>query len=166
MRLTEPFWIDLKSEGRLGIMPRPRGGEWLPDEVQGWRNVGVNIVISLLEQSEIDELELTAEPELCGRCNIQFVHFPIPDRGVPSSIESAEQLSRLISARIAKGESVAVHCRAGLGRSATVAASILICLGFEPPSALEDIARARGIGVPDTADQRIWVSTFAKTILR
>jgi protein-tyrosine phosphatase len=166
MILTEPDWIELKSKGRLGIMPRPRGGEWLPDEVQGWRNAGVGMVVSLLEQGEIDELDLKAEAALCREANIEFMQFPIRDRGVPSSIESAERISRDIARRVSNGESAAVHCRAGIGRSGTIAACILVCLGCDPALAFAEISRARGIGVPDTAEQRAWVVSFAKSIGR
>jgi hypothetical protein len=39
------------------------------------------LVVSLLERSEIRELELQAEPSLCADAGIQFLSFPIPDRG-------------------------------------------------------------------------------------
>jgi hypothetical protein len=50
---TEVFWIHAPLLGRLAIMPRPRAGEWLDDEVVGWRAEGVDTVVSLLELSEI-----------------------------------------------------------------------------------------------------------------
>jgi hypothetical protein len=28
------YWIDDLESGQLGIMPRPRGGDWLEDEIQ------------------------------------------------------------------------------------------------------------------------------------
>ena len=42
--------------GRLAIMARPRAGEWLGDEISGWRAEGIDTVISLLEQEEVSEL--------------------------------------------------------------------------------------------------------------
>ena len=41
---TEIFWIDSMPAGRLGIAPRPRGGDWLDDEVEAWRAAGVACV--------------------------------------------------------------------------------------------------------------------------
>jgi hypothetical protein len=29
---TGPYWIDTGHAGRLAILPRPRGGDWLEDE--------------------------------------------------------------------------------------------------------------------------------------
>jgi hypothetical protein len=39
--LTKVYWVDGPWRGRLGILPRPRGGDWLRDETTGWREAGV-----------------------------------------------------------------------------------------------------------------------------
>lgn len=70
---------DIESH-RLALMPRPRGSDELGAEVAGWSRAGIALV-SLLERSEIRELELQAEPSLCADAGIQFLSFPIPDRG-------------------------------------------------------------------------------------
>ena len=33
------FWITGPWRGRLAIATRPRGGEWLGDEIRGWRRL-------------------------------------------------------------------------------------------------------------------------------
>jgi hypothetical protein len=62
----EIFWIDAALPGRIAIMPRPRAGDWLADEVAGWRAEGVDLVVSLLEPHEVAELGLGDEADLCG----------------------------------------------------------------------------------------------------
>ncbi len=52
------YWVTELHLGRLGIMSRPRGGDWLEDEIRSLSQSQVDAVISLLEQSEIIELEL------------------------------------------------------------------------------------------------------------
>ena len=52
---TELFWIDGPWPGRLAIMPRPRGGDWLEEEIQSWRRSGVDLVVSLLTLEERNE---------------------------------------------------------------------------------------------------------------
>jgi hypothetical protein len=27
------YWINIPGDGKLGIIPRPRGGDWLEDEI-------------------------------------------------------------------------------------------------------------------------------------
>jgi len=141
-------------------MARPRAGDWLDDEIAGWQAEGIDIVVSLLEPDEVSELGLHQEADLCREHKIDFISFPIPDRGVPASLRDAEALARLMSLRMAEDKAVAVHCRAGIGRSALVAASALVCSGFHPDAAFESIGRARGVRVPDTDEQRDWVGTF------
>ena len=58
-------WIDLPAGVRLAIMPRPRAGDWLDDEVAGWRAEGIDVIVSLLEAGEVRELGLRREAGLC-----------------------------------------------------------------------------------------------------
>ena len=71
----------------LAIMPRPRAGDWLEDEIASWHRTDIRTVVSLLEPYEVDELGLKDEARLCASNGIEFVSFPIPDRGVPTSYE-------------------------------------------------------------------------------
>jgi hypothetical protein len=138
------YWIDLPMAGRLAIMARPRSGDWLDDEISGWRAQGIDIVISLLEQEEVSELGLQREASLCREQGIEFLSFPIPDRGVPPSLRDAVTLAQALSAKIGEGRAVAVHCRAGIGRSSLIAACALVCSGSDPATAFEVIGNARG----------------------
>ena len=158
------YWLNLPEAGRLAIMPRPRAGDWLLDEVARWKAEGINTVVSLLEQHEAAELGLHEEPTRCRAANIEFVSFPIPDRGVPESMRETERLVRYLSAAVAGGKAVAIHCRAGIGRSSLIAACVLVLNGYDPDSAFTVIAKARGVEVPDTLLQRDWVSQFQATV--
>ncbi|KRQ92759.1 hypothetical protein CQ12_26635 [Bradyrhizobium jicamae] len=147
--------------GRLAIMARPRVDDWLEVDITGWKASGVDLVVSLLEQEEVSELGLQRESELCRASGIEFISFPIPDRGVPDA-QKALDMARSIADGIAGGRSIAVHCRAGIGRSSIVAACAMICSGIEAEEALALIKVARGVVVPDTEQQRDWVTAFGK----
>jgi protein-tyrosine phosphatase len=157
---TRVYWIHAPKAGRLAIMPRPRAGDWLEDEIAGWKEAGVDTVASLLEREEIAELGLGSEAELCRAKGIEFVSFPIPDRGVPASGRDVGVLCGLACTRLTAGKAVAVHCRAGIGRSALVAACILTRFGYDASEAFTMIASSRGVAVPDTDGQRQWVMSF------
>ena len=45
---TEIYWIKAAGPGKLAVMPRPRGGDWLEDEIRGLKRFGVDILVSLL----------------------------------------------------------------------------------------------------------------------
>ena len=143
-------------------MPRPRGGDWLGDELQALAKAGVNVLVSLLTADEVAELELQDEERLCGDCGLRFISFPIPDRGVPFSIAEAGRTIDLILEELQAGKAVAVHCRMGIGRSALIAACLLKSQGIGVDEAFAMISRARGFSVPDTEEQREWVKGFAE----
>jgi protein-tyrosine phosphatase len=58
------------------------------------------------------------------------------------------------------GKAVAVHCRAGIGRSALIAACVLVRSGYDVDGAFDTIAKARGMAVPDTQAQHDWVAAL------
>lgn len=73
----EVHWIDLPAGARLAIMARPRAGDWLDDEVAGWRAEGIGVIVSLLEAGEVEELGLRREAGLCQDLAIEFISFPL-----------------------------------------------------------------------------------------
>lgn len=151
---SDLYWIDAAPEIQLAIMARPRAGDWLEDEIAHWRRSGVGIVVSLLEPHEIDDLGLENEAALCAENGIQYLSFPMPDRGVPDDPGVA---MRFAGEMAGKGKPIAIHCRAGIGRSSILAAAVLISRGINAVEALSAIGRARGTSIPDTDAQRDWV---------
>jgi len=162
MLQPDVYWLRELEVVRLAIMPRPRSGEWLTDEIAGWNRLGVKTVVSLLEPHEVRELELADEESLCLAANLKFVSFPIPDRGVPINVVEFARLVVEIEQRLRSGESVAVHCRAGIGRSGLLGACVLYAFGVDPNSAFGMRSRARGVTVPDTDAQIAWVREYAR----
>jgi len=158
---TKLYWVDGPWPGRLAILPRPRGGDWLEDEIRSWQQASLDVVVSLLTRDEIVALDLEREAELCQANGIQFVSFPITDRGVPPSQKATLDLARRLTKILAEGKSLAIHCRQGIGRSAVIAACLLILSGIDPETAFQRISAARGCAVPETAEQREWVRALA-----
>ena len=155
------FWITGPWQGRLGIVPRPRGADWLDDETRAWREAGIDVVVSLLEPGEEAELALTGESVSSAASGLEFRSFPIPDRSVPNSPEAVVQLADQIVDALHAGKSVALHCRQGIGRSALIAAAALISGGQNADTAIETIRRSRDLDVPETHAQRQWISDFS-----
>jgi protein-tyrosine phosphatase len=158
----EIYWIPEVKMGRLGIMARPRAGEWLSDEVAAWCRAGVAAVVSLLESSEIRELGLHEELPLCSASNVEFISFPIPDRGVPQSVRKTIELVDRITSLLRSEAKVVIHCRAGIGRSSLVAGCVLVKLGFRAEEVFPLIQRARRVPVPDTPEQARWLTVFSR----
>jgi protein-tyrosine phosphatase len=141
-------------------MPRPRGDEWLADEIAGWRSEGLSTVVSLLQAHEVRELGLSLEDTLCRSAGIEWITFPIVDRGVPESRRDTARLVDKLCSLIASGAAVAIHCRAGIGRSALVAGCVLLRLGVPETEVFARISRVRGVSCPDTLAQIEWCTGF------
>lgn len=61
------YWIhQFENNARVGIMARPRGNEWLKDEITSLQKQKVSVLVSLLEMEEVIELGLREEESLCA----------------------------------------------------------------------------------------------------
>ena len=158
------YRIDGPWPGRLAIVSRPRGNEWLRDEIQGWVASEVEVIVSLLTNHEISDLGLTDESELAGELGIQFISYPIPDYDVPVSATTFRGLIHQLSDLLSSGKSIGIHCRQGIGRSSLLAACLLSYFNVSVDEAFRQIRTARRTSVPDTAEQRQWVNTFSERI--
>lgn len=63
-----------------------------------------------------------------------------------------------------EGKGVVIHCRQGVGRSALVAACVLVICGATVDEAFYRVENARGCPVPDTPEQRDWVVSLAEKL--
>lgn len=162
MFTTTIHWIQDIAPHRLGLMARPCGGERLAEEVQAWRAASVDVVVSLLESHEVRELELKAEQALCALQGMAFRAFPIPDRGTPSSLKEAADLLNELHTSLVEGKTVAIHCRAGIGRTGLVAAGLLHRLRVPRQDIFQVLSRSRGVAMPDTPEQVAWVERYVR----
>jgi hypothetical protein len=145
--LVNPYWI--KTDGvRLAIIPRPRGQDWLPDDISLLQRAGIDVVVSALTAAENEQLGLVEESRCCQSRGIEFLSFPIEDRSVPNSSAEFTELVNSVTDFLRKGKAVAVHCRAGIGRSSMIVASALIHIGLSTESAFRSIEESRGCPVP------------------
>jgi protein-tyrosine phosphatase len=150
--------------GRLLLSSRPRGGDWLQDEVAAWRRYGIDAVVSLLTQEEERELDLLHEGSETRKHDMAFVSYPIPDRGIPSDTATFASLLERLQRDLHKGKNVLVHCRQGIGRTGLIAASLLVRDGVDPERAIQQVSAARGLHVPETTEQEGCIYGVAATV--
>jgi protein-tyrosine phosphatase len=162
--LTKLYWIAGPWPGKLAISARPRGGDWLVDEMREWQGAGLNTVLSLLTSGEEQDFDLTAESRVAKREGLKFLSLPIPDRQVPFSPSQVAPVLDELDAELASGKNAVIHCRQGIGRSGMMAACLLAMRGKDPGSAIIELEWARGTSVPETTEQRQWIDLYASTL--
>lgn len=154
------FWIKGNPPAPLAIVMRPRGNDWLEDELLRMKRGGIETLVSLLEPDEAVMLGLADEGELAEKIGLQFLSHPIPDVHVPPNVADFRALASDLANRLRAGEHMGVHCRGSIGRATVTAACTLIHLGWAPNDALAAIQAARGCAVPDTQEQEDWIFRY------
>lgn len=123
-------------------------------DLEAIARAGITRLISLTETAfPLDELR---------HYGIQGRHMPIPDMGVPA-IGKTATLCRAIERDMERGEGVAVHCRAGIGRTGTILASALVWIGRTPDDAIAEI-RSIAPAYIQTQSQLQFVHRFAESV--
>ena len=142
-------WVD---QPRLAALAQPQSAAdlvWL-------RRHGIDVLVSLTEEPPprhwVNEAGLLA------------VNVPVPDMEPPSD-RQLDHLLDTIGKATASGMGVAIHCRAGLGRTGTVLAAYFVAGGMPPREALEKVRTLRP-GSVETAEQERAVERFANRVNR
>ncbi|MDP6531211.1 MAG: protein-tyrosine phosphatase family protein [Arenicellales bacterium] len=102
-----------------------------------------DLVVSLVEAYEFSLLGVPALPD---RLREQFCwqHWPVPDLAAPANQAPTRQwLQGDLLVRLQQGQRILLHCAAGLGRTGTVAAALLVFSGESAASAIARVRRAR-----------------------
>src|SRR5208282_1216498 len=161
---TRLYWTEGPWPGKLALAARPRGGDWLADEVAAWRGAGVDTVLSLLTPEEEQELDLTGEAREVKKTGMKFISLPIPDRQVPRSESEVTATIEKLDADLSSAKNVVIHCHQGIGRSGLLAACLLITKGLSSGAAVDSASAARGLTIPETPEQRKWIDHYAASL--
>jgi protein-tyrosine phosphatase len=144
-----PTWIE---RGRLLAGRHPCA--WTADaaerEVRAVLAEGVTLFLDLTQEGELEPYEVHVPPPA------RWLRIPVRDFSVPSE-DTLRRALDAIDAELESGGVVYVHCWAGCGRTGVVVGSWLVRHGLEPRAALDRIAKARGLGCPQTLEQRLLV---------
>ena len=124
-----------------------------------YREIGISKIVSLLEHNEASDLGLSNEGGICKEFGIGFVQYPIKDFSLPTE-DGFRELVHSTCVALKNGANVAVHCRAGIGRSGMLSSCILIQLAVPADKAVSLVSEARQASIPDTPEQRQFILDF------
>lgn len=98
-----------------------------------------------------------------------FEYFPIPDIGVPHDREGVPEdkeafffLSKKVAELLESGEHILIHCFGGVGRTGTLALTILMNLGMEHDAATAAISSTGAH--PVTTGQHALIDWYTKNL--
>ena len=146
----------------MSIVPRPRGGERLDDDIRAMKRAGVHLLVSMLTPDEQAATNLTAEAERCHAPGLEYLSVPIPDFGVPSDPVSFDDAVVQAVRTLSQNRSVAVDCCQSIGRSGVFTCAVLMAMGMALEKAVTIASEARGVPVPESPEQRRWLTTNAQ----
>lgn len=163
--MTATTWtVVTDGGGQVSIVPRPRGGTMLAEDVAALREAGVDLLVCALGPREAEELGLAGEAAAATAAGLDFRPLPITDMAVPPDMAAFLEILGEIADRVRAGEHVAVHCYASRGRSGIISSLLLALCGWDIGEALDRLSAVRGYRVPETDEQRTWVHRAADRI--
>jgi len=140
--------------GTLAISPMPGRTrhyytDWL--HLLDWKP---DLVITMTAQFELDRKGAGTLGQDLHNQGIEWLHFPVPDMGVPldDKWDEARESARRV---LQSGGKVLVHCFGGCGRSGMVCLRLMIASGEDPDAALARLRKARPCAV-ETDAQMAW----------
>lgn len=141
-------WIlknQLAGSGRPGLYHE------MDDDIRFMKNNGITTVVNLTE---------TGLDEEVASNGFDVVHFPIPDMGIPMP-RPTRQLCLNLKSRMEDGETVLVHCKAGLGRTGTILACLLTEHGRTATEAIKEVRSSINLAIQNRLQEK-FISDYEK----
>ena len=145
------YWV---VPGRLlvGEYPGSRSRADTMDRLRRFLAAGVTCFIDLTEPQETSSYEALLPAATPAGRRVEYLRQPILDHGVPGDPGTMTRILVLLDDALAAGHVVYVHCRAGIGRSATVAGCWLAAQRGNADQAFEELQ----VLWQQAAQSRIW----------
>lgn len=170
MPMEPPAWmLDRSRHGAIDEVPTATPGRlWLcgkhlvgPDPAAVTEALRLDRVVCLNQEHELVDRYPDYVRWLRADPSHRWWH-PIPDLGAPPLDVFADLVQR-IDTHLQAGESLLVHCGAGIGRAGTTAAGVRIAGGDRVDDAVAVVAAARPMAGPEAGPQRDVLAAFALT---
>jgi ADP-ribosyl-[dinitrogen reductase] hydrolase len=142
-------------------------GAWTRDldlDVTAIADWGAASVVTLVEDHELAQLQVTRLGNAVRDAHMEWHHLPVRDVSVPdAAFEAAwRKVGPALRDQLRAGFNILVHCKGGLGRAGMIAARLLVDAGWQPAAALAAVRHVRP-GAVETVAQEAYVLDLAAT---
>jgi protein-tyrosine phosphatase len=148
-------------------LPAGRGRLWLcgkhfvgPDPEGALRATAADAVVCLCEEPELADRYPAYVEWLRANSPRRALWAPVPDLHAPELDEVDAVLAHLRD-RLDDGDSLLVHCGAGIGRAGTLAAALLVTMGVGREEAVALVASSRPMAGPEAGAQAALLDALA-----
>jgi protein-tyrosine phosphatase len=144
MTVEHPTWSMPVRDNGAGIIMMPCPGTQeinLESTITQLKGQGVTAILSMMADEEMKNLNAENLPEVCKQNGIQWFNLETDDHKVPGEkalLEWSQYNDKLVGV-INQGNTVAVHCKGGTGRTGVGVAMLLLELGRSGDQAIADV---------------------------
>lgn len=149
--------------GRLIFTPCPGTRDAsLNEALASLKAAGAQAIITLMPNAELTSNSAADLPAICAEHGLVWLHLPVADEHAPlADFDAAwdrhhDETLALLDADAA----LAIHCKGGSGRTGLIAARILIELGFDHETAVQQVQALRPKAIQHPAHVG-WLAQFA-----
>jgi hypothetical protein len=146
------------TEGRLWLCGKHYVG---PDPDHALRTLHADAVVCLCEEFELNERFPDYVRWLRAHSPDRAIWSPIPDLHAPT-VDGAMTLIEALRQRLDRGDGLLMHCAAGIGRSGTMAAALLITMGMSAADAITHVSSHRPMAGPEEGAQSALLGAVAE----
>lgn len=112
------------------------------EAISAWRGA---VLVTLMEEHEFLELEITHLDQTIKNSGIDWLHLPIVDGNIPNPAWEAQWtvVGSKLREILQNGKNIVIHCKGSLARTGVIAAKLLVELGMKPIDAIKAVRKAR-----------------------
>ncbi|SEH58333.1 Dual specificity phosphatase, catalytic domain [Rheinheimera pacifica] len=144
--MRHPFDILTLSTGQLIFTPCPgTKGVSLTNSIAQLKAAGAAAIITMMPQQELTQNNVDNLGAICSELGLQWFQLPVEDDCAPQQpFEQAFAAHKAaILALLQNGNTVAIHCKGGSGRTGLMAAILMTQLGYSKADATAQVQSLR-----------------------